>query len=332
VNAPEPTFSMRLVLPFLEVLRGRIPKEGVAAIEKLDPDTRIPVSVALKLLDHSVARTGDSDLGLKAARYAAKGDYDLLEYTIASSASVREGHEILRRYIQIVNSALDYSIDVQAKLVISRFSTRVPLSRAAADFQLAGVYLAANRWLPAPHDMHREIWFSYPKPTDTTEHERCFRGARLRFGAPFDAILCDRRYLDLPMPGADARLHQLLRQQLEERIAELPPAQQLRRQVRKWVSAELATGNPTAAGIAARLKMSRRTLTRQLVQQGTTFKELLDEVRCELAERALISEDVALVEIAQRLGFREPGNFHRAFRRWTGSTPAEYRERNRVSI
>lgn len=319
---------MRLLRPFVELLRGQIPERDVAEYEKIDPDARIPISVALQLLEGAVQLTQDPDLGLKAARFAAQGSYDLLEYTMVSAASVREANEVMRRFIQLMNSALDYSLEVSGDLVISRFSSRVPLPRAAADFQLAALYSASRRWLPAPPDAYGEVWLTYPEPADTREHARSFSHAKIRFGAPFDAIVFERKYLDLPMPQADPKLHALLRRQLEQAVADLPPAQELRRQVRKLILAELCGGNPSADHIAERLEMSRRTLTRHLVQQGTSFKALLEEVRRELAERALISEEVGIAEIAERLGFAESAAFHRAFKRWTGMTPADYRERN----
>jgi AraC-like DNA-binding protein len=319
---------MRLLRPFVELLRGQISERDVAEYDKIDPDARIPVSVALQLLDGAVQLTGDPDLGLKAARFAAQGSYDLLEYTMVSASTVREANEVMRRFGQLMNSALDYSLEIHGDHAITRFSSRVPLTRAAADFQLAALYSAGRRWLPPPPDAHGEVWFTYPEPAETREHARSFPNTRIRFGAPFDAIVFDRKYLELPMPQADPKLHALLRRQLEQAVADLPPAQELRRQVRKLILAELCGGNPSADHIAERLEMSRRTLTRRLLQQGTTFKGLLEEVRRELAERALISEEVGIAEIAERLGFAEPAAFHRAFKRWTGLTPADYRERN----
>jgi AraC-like DNA-binding protein len=319
---------MRLLLPFLDLLRGQMPEEAIAALKRVDPDTRIPIRVALKLLENAVVTTGDPDLGLKAARLATQGDYDLLEYAMVSSRTVKDANEVLRRYVKLVNSALDYSTETQGKRAISRFISRVPLSRAAADFQLGALYSASRRWLPAPPQAYSEIWFTYPEPADLREYERSFPGSKVRFEAPFDAIVFDRRYLDLPMPHADPKLHALLRKQLDHAIADLPPAHELRRQVRKLITAELAGGHASAERVAKRLQMSRRTLTRKLLEQGTTFKGLLEEVRREIAERALISEDVGIAEIAERLGFAESNAFHRAFKRWTGMTPSEFRQAN----
>src|SRR5215510_14643354 len=209
-RSPEPTFSLRLVRPFVVFLRGRIPEKHALDPEKIDPEARIPVSVAFQLLEGAVQLTGDPDLGLKAARFTGKGNYDLLEYTMVSAPTVRDANDVLRSFVQLLNSALDYSLEIQGDKVISRLSSRVPLPRAAADFQLAALYSASRRWLPPPPDAYQEVWFTYPEPADTQEHARSFPGAKVRFGAPFDAVVYERWYLDLPMPQADPKLHALL--------------------------------------------------------------------------------------------------------------------------
>ena len=88
-RSPEPTFSLRLIQPFVEYLRGLIPEKQAFDPDKLDldPDARIPASVALQMLEGAVLLTGDPDLGLKAARFASQGNYDLLEYTMVSAAT-----------------------------------------------------------------------------------------------------------------------------------------------------------------------------------------------------------------------------------------------------
>src|SRR5262245_45526108 len=221
-RSPEPTYSMRLLHPFFEVQRGRIPEEAMRALDAIDPDTRVPVCYAIALLEDSVRQLQDPDLGLKAARIAAQGDYDLLEYAMVTAQTVRDANEILRRYVRLLNTALDYSLEIHGDLAISRLSSRVPIPRAAADFQLGTLYNAPRRWLPAPPDMRVEIWFAYPEPPDTQEHTRTFQGAMLRFDAPFDAIVYERGYLDLHPPQPDPKLHALLVSQLEQRATELP--------------------------------------------------------------------------------------------------------------
>jgi AraC-like DNA-binding protein len=88
---------------------------------------------------------------------------------------------------------------------------------------------------------------------------------------------------------------------------------------------ELAGSNPSATRTAALLHISHRTLSRKLQQEGTTFKELFDDVRRRAALSYVARRDLGLSEIAFLLGFSEAASFHRAFKRWTGQTPLEYR-------
>jgi AraC-like DNA-binding protein len=327
-----PTYSMRLIRPFLLALRGRVLPTAMAELERVDLDARIPIGLALKLLEDAIATTGDADLGLKAARIAEQGDYDLLEYAIVSSPTVRDGHEVLRRHVQLLNTALEYSLDVQLERAICRFSSRISLRRslprAATDFQLAAFHHASLRWFPPLSGFKSEVWFTYTKPADTSEHVRSFGAAELHFEASADAIVFPTEYLELRMPHADPKLHALLQRQIEERLIDLPSGLEFRRQVRKLISLALVDGKATAGDVATRLNMSRRTLTRHLLRQGASFKALLDEVRREHAEHALVREGGSVGEISERLGYAEPAAFHKAFRRWTGMTPAQYRRRN----
>jgi AraC-like DNA-binding protein len=86
--------------------------------------------------------------------------------------------------------------------------------------------------------------------------------------------------------------------------------------------------DPTAARLPARLKMSVRTLNRLLAGEGTSFRELLDARRRDLATRYLAGNDVSIAEVAFLLGFSELSSFHRAFKRWTGETPGEFRTKS----
>lgn len=325
--APEPTYSIRLVRPFLAVLRNRsgIPRPILRAFENLDPDARIPVRRALKLLERASEMAGDPELGLRAAHEATRGDYDLLEYAAISCQTGADVLKVIRRYFRLVNDLAELGLETHGERAIVRITSPIRLPRVAADFQSAAIYGAVARWNRPRPECRVEVWFRHPEPPDTREYARAFSPAVVRFSAPFDGFVFDRRWLDRQVPTADPKLHQLLCRHADERLAALPRSGSLLRRVRELVADELGRGNPSADHIAARLHMSRRTLTRRLEQMGTTFKALLDEVRRDLAMRWLVTEDVRIAELAHRLGFSEPAAFHRAFKRWSGKTPAQYR-------
>jgi AraC-like DNA-binding protein len=117
-----------------------------------------------------------------------------------------------------------------------------------------------------------------------------------------------------------------MRRVADSQLAELPPESALfSDRVRALVARELATPRLSTSWVARKMRMSARTLARRLEQENTTFFALLDEARRVRALRLMEDRALNLTEIAMVLGFAHVASFHRAFRRWTGRTPAEYR-------
>jgi AraC-like DNA-binding protein len=139
----------------------------------------------------------------------------------------------------------------------------------------------------------------------------------------------DKSYLSQSVASADPSLHALIRQHADALLAELPHVQSVTARVRELITKELAGGNPIAANIARQMPMGARTLGRRLEGEGTTFKELLDDMRRRLALGYVAGSLLPLSEIAFLLGFSQTAAFHRAFKRWTGQTPLEYRRAHR---
>jgi AraC-like DNA-binding protein len=108
-------------------------------------------------------------------------------------------------------------------------------------------------------------------------------------------------------------------------LEKVPQTTAFSARVRQLIAKDLATTAPSAIGAARKLHMSRRTLHRSLQAEGTTFTDLVDGLRRELAVRYLNEPAVAIAEVAFLLGFSEASAFHRAFKRWQGTTPAAYR-------
>jgi AraC-like DNA-binding protein len=325
----EQTLSMRAARSFLRVLKGRCgpSRETLEQIESCDPDSRLPVHVARELLERAVAYTGDEALGLRAALRCGRGELDLLEFVAASSATYRDCISVLRRYIRLLNDALDVHLVIRGGVAIAQLDWSYRPGRTLIDFVVASLYLGfARRARFDPSPFRLETCFSYKEPPDTRLHRRIFRVGHLRFTAPFDGFILDERLLDRPIASADPGLNELLRRLADERLAELPEAAALTQRVRVLVSRELSGGNPSAAHVAERLGMSRRTLTRRLKEEGTSFKVIIDDLRRGLAQRYLVIEGLGVSEIAAMLGFSDAAAFHRAFRRWCGQSPAQYRK------
>lgn len=322
---------MRLVRTFMQALR-RYPDFPVAVLEpleRLDPDERIPIASMHELLQGAVELTGDADLGLKAAREITPGDYGALEYVGASAATWGEAMRIIGRYMPLVNDALDFVLHLDGDKAEVQLHSRVVLPRAAVDFQSAAFHVGSAYRRPVTAVEDLDVYFMHAAPEDTREYEKTFAGGRLRFSAPFNGFVLPARLLDEPLPTADPKLHELIRRHADLVLAELPKTETLTQRVRDLVAQELSGGNPGVEHIARKLGMSSRTLGRKLEEEGTTFKELLDDLRQRMALRYVGTRDLGLAEIAFLLGFSQAPAFHRAFKRWTGRTPLEYRNARR---
>jgi AraC-like DNA-binding protein len=321
-----PCYSARFIPPFAQVLstyEGFAP-ESLNKLRAIDPACRIPAAVANDLAIRQVAMTGDPDLGLKAARAMPLGRAGPLDYAIHSAATVRESTAVADRYIRAYSDILNVRLDREDSRAILKFETTVPMPKPILDFTL-GAWYANHIRTPLAEAPGLECWFTHRRPANTTEYERAFEGADLRFEAPSYGFAFDQEYLEAPLPCADAALHAVLCEHVQLALTLSTQQRTLSGRVREIASRELVDGDPTVFTVARQLHMSARTLARRLEREGTTFSALLDGLRQELAQRYVSHHELAFTEIAFRLGFSHVEAFYRAFRRWTGQTPLTYR-------
>lgn len=322
----EPSYAACMLKPYVRQLRHypQISPQLLEPFEAMDPDQRVPIGPMLELLGGAVHLTGDPDLGLKAAREIVPGDYGAIEFMVGSAGSFRQAVELLGRYLPLVNDALTFVLRVEGDKAIIQLDSRVPLPRPAEDFQCAAFYVST---LQRGHaiDPDFEVCFTHPSPDDTSEYVRTFAPGRLRFRSPFSGFVFNAKVLDQPFASADPNLHQVLRKYADVLLSRLPQSERLSDKVRGLIAERLANGSPSVTQIARTLGLSRRSLARKLAVERTSFSALLEQTRRELALRYVGSHNLALTEIAFLLGFSQTGPFHRAFRRWTGTTPRDYR-------
>jgi AraC-like DNA-binding protein len=200
------------------------------------------------------------------------------------------------------------------------------MTRQTAEFMLATLTHAA-RVETGRRDLDPVlVEFASPRPRSIADHRWFFR-APLQFGRPRNALVFMRAALDLPLRKAEPELREVLERRVRDVIARLPPMDSLAGRARFRLREALDHGRPTAASVGRQLGLSERSLHRRLRDEGTTLRRLLDGLRLDLAERYL-REGVSINETAFLLGYSEASAFQRAFRRWTGSTPAAYRRQH----
>jgi AraC-like DNA-binding protein len=327
-SARAATCSIATLLPLVDTLRQLgvdaervVASAGIAPAQLSDPALRIRVQQSMDVWDAAYRAAGDPALGLRMVERLDFSKFRLFAYLAASSATAREAWLRAKRYLRIVNDAMEVEVEFEGGRSFCRTGLRgFELSRSQAEFSVGLMLKIAPRVVGDTG--HLEAWFRHANP-GYPELYASVLGCPVHFGARFDGIGGSPALLDAPLPRADSELCALLEEQAREELARVPAAGDLVAVVRHRISAALPDGDSGAEAVASGLGMSARTLRRRLREQGTTHQQLLDEVRHQLASRTLEQPGVSVNEVAFLLGFSDASAFHKAFRRWTGRGPTE---------
>jgi AraC-like DNA-binding protein len=296
-----------------------------AAFWNAQVDDRVPLEDVHAMLDRGVERLQDDCLGLRLGSAMTFGSGGVFDYVVRSSSTVRDSFATASRYSRLLTDSFRVSLETRKRqMVIQLQDDASSWSRSAADFSMTAFF----RLHVADHvpPEHVECWFAHSAPADAPSvYSRFFPGVALKFDAPFYGFACDLSHAETPMPGSDSALQALLRARADSILSELSSSHSLAAVVRRMLQQSIPSGDVSAEGIARALHMSRRTLTRRLEREHTTFQAELDAARRKLATEHLRERRTPLTEIAFLSGFSHVESFHRAFKRWTGQTPLEYR-------
>jgi AraC-like DNA-binding protein len=293
-----------------------------------DPDGRVERVLANQLWQALARRSGDDAIGLHLAEQLEAGAFAVMDYASRNAPDLRQALLRFARYGRLINDgARIYLTDEgqEARLGYTLPGLGLP-QRQGSEFFMA-TWLCTARQMTAQHIIPLRVLFEHPRPKQCADHMRLF-GCEVLFGAETNEIAFDSALMGLPLRCADLRLGRLLDRYADELLQTLPQAEGFLQGVRRVITETLRGGDPSVEVIATRLGTSPRTLQRRLQEEQTSHKQLLDEIRHELALRYLDTEGLSIGEVSFLLGFSEPSAFHRAFKRWTGATPGAYRRQS----
>ena len=297
-----------------------------------DADHQIPFAQLIRLNEHGARLTGDDAFGLHVGERTDAKTYGLLGYVTINSRTFGEALSRLIRYQQIRTSAVRFSLEITGADVHLAYHYRTtdisPQERRQESEEMMSTMMEVGRKLTGVDWTPREVHFEHARPEDVSEHERIFR-APVRFVKPLTKLIFDVSILTLPLAEADLTLGSLLEQQAEVLLAKSPRHGVLSSQVQQLIKESLPVGEAQLDLTGRKLGLSSRTLQRKLQEEGTSYQELLEETQRTLAELYLQKPEIAICEVSYLLGFAQPSAFHRAFRRWTGLTPGEFRQTQR---
>jgi AraC-like DNA-binding protein len=328
-------FRTRLVAPTLAWLRARggdpaevIRRAGLpeASCELLEVPVRL--EELRRFFAAAAAQAGDPDLGVSVVPSIPVHNWDLLDYCCSNAPTVRGALSRLERYFPLFN---DHAL----------FTVSPTPGGAALDMRVPGEPLLFGQhgnqlWLGMVLDRIRRgtrrpiaplrCWLAHPEPQPARGFATFAGTDQVSFGCESNGIELGAADLDAEVVGADPVLLSVLDSYAERELAERGPARGLAGRVRDLVRRALPDPPPSIDAVAERLRMSPRTLQRQLAESGASYRELVDRVREQLA-RFHLEAGRSTDEIAYLLGYSERAPFLRAFQRWTGRSPGDFRPR-----
>ena len=293
-------------------------------------DSSVEVSLAkhCELLELAAQRLGNKNIGMEIGSKVHPRYMGPLGYTILNSPNVLKALQNFCRYLHVYARGCDMTLETDDKFAYFSFSYSIidpgPIGRRhEAECTLAMVknvieVATDSKW------KIEEVFFEHPTPTTTAEHKRTF-GAPVYFSQQVNQLKFDKNILDRKLLQAEPRLYEVLEGYLKEALENQTQEDDLVALVGNIIAKSLSNGIPSVDDVADSLCMSKRTLQRRLNDRGVLFNKYADDIRCQMAHQFIAKTKLPLTEVAFLLGYAHISAFSRAFRRWTGKTPHEFR-------
>jgi AraC-like DNA-binding protein len=291
-----------------------------------DPHSRIPTAKIQVLWKLSVEATEDPGFGLTVAEQFQPAALHGLGFAWLASDTLRDALGRLVRFYRFLNPFFKVNLDDRDDTVdlVMLGPERWPDFIYAEEDMNMAVFLRMCQLTTGEHIVPACVTLQRPAPS-CVDRFNAFFGAPVQFGAPDNRLCFDPQLVNQPLMTSDPELARINDQTVIDYLARFDRTN-ITMKVRARIIEQLPNGTVHQESIADALHVSPRSLQRRLKDEETTYKSLLEDTRRELAMQYITDSHRSVGEIAYLLGFSEPCSFTRAFRRWTGHTPAEFRE------
>jgi AraC-like DNA-binding protein len=301
---------------------------GLEHMDLWEEQGRMPMAQWQTWLRAAMERLGDEALPLRLAGMVRPRHLGLLGFLSMSCATLGDAIQVLERYellLDNVNEAVCAANGNAVHLEWRPLFGEVPAPMVQMSL---GTWVQQARLLTERYDLWCEAHFTFEAPSSEAAlaaYRQTFGGPVL-FGQAVNHLVFPQAYLSLPVVQRDVAVHVLLREQAERELSSLAlHDRDFLRRLELLVEQQLDQGELNLTLLARLLGVTPRTLQHRLNCRGLSYRELLDRVRCRLAEQHLRDARLTLAEVAGLLGFADQSSFQHAFKRWTGRSPGEFR-------
>lgn len=302
---------------------------GVDLQEARDPNTRYSTELMSPLWNHAVELTGDPLFGVRAGTFVCPSTFYALSVSMWMSDSLHEALKCMERYVRVFSTAGNAEVREEGDYLlyfthIHRDEVGKLVVTCHADEASISAVLSLCRSLYGDSLQPLKVELMQKNHTSAADYETFF-GCPVSFGHPSICLYFDRQVMNKTLPTANSDLLAHNEQLMLDYLTRLDKDDVVNRVRAKLVELQ-PMGEPSRELVAEALNMSLRNLQRKLQQENTSYKDLLDDVRQDLAKQFINQSHIPLGEISFRLGFSTNSSFARAFKRWTGIPPGEYRQ------
>ena len=321
-----------MLWPFMRVLRDLGPAlrtlelSGFDPVQLADPDERMPRTLAGEVVRVAVEHTGDRALGVHAGEHTEVSDFGVVGQAVRACPDFRGALECMQRYAPLHDESLETLFVEDGDRVEWQLKNLIPPTSSATNDYQATVAVTTISHLLGPRETPLEVYLQHAGPTDEEEYARVFR-APVRFGAPHNAVVFPRSFLERPIASASPHMFAIFDRTASAKLEALNRPETATEKVRRLVASRLGRAGIGLEEVGTVLRMSTSTLRRRLDAERNTYRRIVDELRCSMALRYLAERQLAIGEIAFLLGFSSQAAFSRTFRRWKGVSAVEYRRR-----
>lgn len=324
--------SMRAVHPLIQaVVASGVPRDTFLRAARLDAsceqasDQRLPQTRLFQLFELALELTGDPAFGLHSVERLTSEAVNPLGALLLHAATLRDALRSLQEFRGLFGDESTFRIqehDTKVHVRCHNHADASPLARRyLCEVSLGGLYKLLRRFAVTSIDC---VAFEYPAPDYCADYARLFEG-RARFEQPFTGLCFDAAQLATPSPHVDSELHESLSAYARRRVQRMALGQSWAERVHDVLVWQRPPRDMSMKFVARKLGVSTRTLRRQLVSEHKAYADLVSEAQGAIAKSCLLDERRSIMDTAHELGFSDNTAFHRAFKRWTGQTPGEFR-------
>jgi AraC-like DNA-binding protein len=330
----ESTLSMRIVRGLVEAVEQeglpRVELLQAAQLEAADLDCEeacVPRTEVYRLCELALDLTRDPAFGLHWAERLCGSTFNPVSHLVAHSATLRQGFESLHKFHRLLSDQTSFQVtEHNDKVIVQYFGATgasCRMQRFASEMLVLGIVRLIRSFGAGARP--ESVSFEYPMPEYHAEYCRLLE-LTPRFEQPFTGVVFDRALMNMVSLHKDEDVHDALRVIAERRILRLTQHTPFMLRVRDLLVEQAATHELDMNSVARTLGFSTRSLRRRLVAEGSSYKAIVKEALAIIAKQYLRDRRLTIQETAYEMGFADTSTFHRAFKRWTGTTPSAYRE------